>query len=592
MLKRAVVIQILLLAATFLTLFFGVRWALDAAPLASETRRQEMLDLLAAEVGHSTSRLAAVIEALRTPGSPPSTLEAPLATILATAQRASVRYRPEQLPPGLGEVFASAEYLEFVSKDPAAALRKYRQLLEGSLTPTEQVMAGRNIARLSFALKKHADGRAALREALSLSAAADSQRLLAAYELALDSPEARDALLRDIEESGYGGASPARRATIYRKLEGEDAARLLSLEAAALIFSAENLDDPVVLADRMLSWKVSSVGEWHELIAVPLEGLLQSLIPGWNAQRWALVGSGSTPNDAGDEGDGISLEPPFPPVQIVIGAASLDELDSLERTAFWRRFTAALVPAVFLVLAAGFLLLTELRQARLERRKRHFLWSITHEFKTPLANILLFAETIHTHAEKDPNQTRQFARTIGAEGRRLLHMVQQALDVAAGKKNVLPAKESLDLCALIGDVATEVRDAAAHRRIHLSVVLPEHSVTIQATHDLVMRALHGVADNAMKFARQEVHITLACHQSGTLTVTIEDDGPGIPHADLERVFEPFVRLGDVETRDAVGTGLGLTFVRQCVESDGGTVTAARSPRGGALLCIEYRNQHP
>jgi signal transduction histidine kinase len=107
------------------------------------------------------------------------------------------------------------------------------------------------------------------------------------------------------------------------------------------------------------------------------------------------------------------------------------------------------------------------------------------------------------------------------------------------------------------------------------VVVPGHP-------EQLARALGHLADNAARHARSQVRITVAAaDDDSTARLVVDDDGPGIPPADRERVFERFTRLDDARTRATGGTGLGLAVTRSIVETHGGAITATHNPRGGA-----------
>ena len=96
------------------------------------------------------------------------------------------------------------------------------------------------------------------------------------------------------------------------------------------------------------------------------------------------------------------------------------------------------------------------------------------------------------------------------------------------------------------------------------------------------RVLRNLGDNAARHARGHLAFSVA-ERDGRVLVEVDDDGPGIPEADRERVFERFVRLDDARARDDGGSGLGLAIVAELVAAHGGTVAIAPSPLGGARL---------
>jgi signal transduction histidine kinase len=100
------------------------------------------------------------------------------------------------------------------------------------------------------------------------------------------------------------------------------------------------------------------------------------------------------------------------------------------------------------------------------------------------------------------------------------------------------------------------------------------------------RALSNLVDNAARYATSAVQITLSSYD-GTVSVIVDDDGPGIPADDRERVFERFTRLDDSRARHKGGSGLGLAVVRSIVTRHHGRIRVDDSPLGGARFVAEF-----
>ena len=98
------------------------------------------------------------------------------------------------------------------------------------------------------------------------------------------------------------------------------------------------------------------------------------------------------------------------------------------------------------------------------------------------------------------------------------------------------------------------------------------------------QVVRNLADNAARHARSRVAMAVATTPAG-IVLTVDDDGPGVPPDERQRVFERFVRLDEARARDAGGSGLGLAIVREVVTGHGGTVEAGESPLGGARFVV-------
>ena len=116
-------------------------------------------------------------------------------------------------------------------------------------------------------------------------------------------------------------------------------------------------------------------------------------------------------------------------------------------------------------------------------------------------------------------------------------------------------------------------------------------VVIPGADDELVRMVSNLVDNAARHAATAVQIGLTSH-ADIVRLTVDDDGPGIPSADRERVFERFVRLDTSRTRDQGGSGLGLAVVRSIVTRHRGHVRVEDSPTGGARFIVELPAPSP
>ena len=111
---------------------------------------------------------------------------------------------------------------------------------------------------------------------------------------------------------------------------------------------------------------------------------------------------------------------------------------------------------------------------------------------------------------------------------------------------------------------------------------------VRGRREQLARVVRNLLDNADRYAGNVVEVTLAS-SNGTVDLVVEDDGPGIPEADRERVFDRFTRLDEGRTRDAGGAGIGLAMVRAIVERHGGGVRAEQGHAGGARFVVSLPN---
>jgi signal transduction histidine kinase len=204
---------------------------------------------------------------------------------------------------------------------------------------------------------------------------------------------------------------------------------------------------------------------------------------------------------------------------------------------------------------------------RLERssaRQRTFVSDAAHELRSPLAAIRTQLEVARAHpADADWDQTSTDAL---ADVERLSRLVDDLLVLARADEAPRRRFEPVDLAQLADDVVARYESSTVRvRRVGAA------SVPLTGDVDALGRIASNLIDNAVRHAASAVTVDVAVADGGMAALTVTDDGPGIPAADTERVFDRFTRLDEARSRDAGGTGLGLPIVRELVRIHGGTV---------------------
>jgi signal transduction histidine kinase len=216
-------------------------------------------------------------------------------------------------------------------------------------------------------------------------------------------------------------------------------------------------------------------------------------------------------------------------------------------------------------------------------RQRQFVSDASHELRSPVAAIRTSLEVARRRADRA--DWPSVVDTALAEESRLEALLDDLLLLAAQDENGAATvhPEPVDLAAL---ATTEARRP---RRVPVEVDLwpaDGPALRIAADADQLAHALSNLVDNAARYATSVVQITLSCYE-GIVRVAVDDDGPGIPVAERERVFERFTRLDDSRTRAQGGSGLGLAVVRAIVSRHHGRVHIEDSPLGGARFVAEF-----
>jgi signal transduction histidine kinase len=218
--------------------------------------------------------------------------------------------------------------------------------------------------------------------------------------------------------------------------------------------------------------------------------------------------------------------------------------------------------------------------ARLEAsqaRQRRFVSDASHELRSPVASIRQNAEVALAHPEM--TDTRGLAETVLAESLRVQRLVEDLLLLANADERRAPrADKEVDLDDLVFEEAALVRNGG-------KVKVDTEGVgagRVRGDALQLRRAVGNLAENAARHAGSQVSFSLS-ENDGYVVLRVDDDGPGIPAEQRERVFERFVRLDQARDREGGGSGLGLAIVAEIVAAHGGTVTAGQSPLGGARI---------
>ena len=239
----------------------------------------------------------------------------------------------------------------------------------------------------------------------------------------------------------------------------------------------------------------------------------------------------------------------------------------------------ALLAATLIVIALA--ITASRRELQLERARSDFIAGISHDLRMPLAQILIASETIALGRERDASDRASLATSIIRESRRLIGLVDNVLLFSrSGAVELNPVIRAVPVADLLSDVADAVRLSVEDAGQALDVKATA-SLTVMADSRLVRQALVNLVDNALKYGSAGQRIALRAQPHGqVLRIFVDDEGPGIPAAQRDRIFEPYARLDHDQSSERTGSGLGLAVVRQIVEACNGRVwVEERQPRG-------------
>lgn len=260
------------------------------------------------------------------------------------------------------------------------------------------------------------------------------------------------------------------------------------------------------------------------------------------------------------------------------------EAESRARTA--ERAVWMMVGALFFVIAVGGAVMIRVltSEMRLARRKTTFVANVSHELKTPLTSIRLFAEMLQSGRLKDEEKRREYLRTMVSEAERLSRLVENVLSFSRDGGGA-SSLEPLDLAELARETALQMNPGLSDNGFTCSFSADGPALVLGdpgALRQVVMNLL----SNAEKYSGQGREIQVRCvRDRGQAVVEVMDRGPGVAQSQRGKVFQEFFRGDDSLTASKSGAGLGLYIARTIARRHGGDVSYAPREGGGSVFSL-------
>jgi len=245
---------------------------------------------------------------------------------------------------------------------------------------------------------------------------------------------------------------------------------------------------------------------------------------------------------------------------------------------------------ILLALTAG-LVAVALQQLRREyelaRLRGDFVSGVSHELRTPLAQIRMFSETLLLGRVRSDEERERSLEIIDQEARRLTHLVENLLHFSRSERRLTRLSPApAPLAPLLIEAAEGFAPLAGARGVRLRTDLTD-GVVAPVDADALRQMLLNLLDNAVKYGPAGQTVTLGLTvDEGRARICVDDQGPGIPAADRERIWDQFWRLERDRGSAVAGTGIGLSVVRELVALHGGRAWAEDAPGSGGRFVIE------
>jgi signal transduction histidine kinase len=238
---------------------------------------------------------------------------------------------------------------------------------------------------------------------------------------------------------------------------------------------------------------------------------------------------------------------------------------------------------VFLVAGAA------AREVRVAELKSNFVASVSHDLKTPLALIQLFAETLELGRVRTPERAQEYYRIINGESKKLTRLIENILDFSRMEAGLRPYRmEPADLSESVGKVLTRMETQFSQGNFTVTPRIESDLPRILADEGAAEQAIENLLANAMKYSGDSRHIEISAGRvNGHIVVSVTDHGIGISRREQGRIFRKFYRVQRELGGGPQGTGLGLAIVDHTMRGHGGFVRVQSEPDRGSTFSLHF-----
>jgi len=224
-----------------------------------------------------------------------------------------------------------------------------------------------------------------------------------------------------------------------------------------------------------------------------------------------------------------------------------------------------------------------------DQMRSEFVGNVSHELRTPLTSIKGFLETLLDGAMENNVLCRRFLTIIDTETYRLSRLIEDLLTLSSieSREHTIKAVP-LCLARCVFNVINILGPQINDKSLRVEYIYDHSLPYIRGDEDLLNQVFINLLDNAIKYTPRKGSIIVRSRQQESRVITtITDNGVGIPHESLPRVFERFYRVDKARSRDQGGTGLGLSIVKHIVESHGGAVMVESEIGRGSTFGVSF-----
>jgi signal transduction histidine kinase len=278
----------------------------------------------------------------------------------------------------------------------------------------------------------------------------------------------------------------------------------------------------------------------------------------------------------------------FPPWRVELFASKTGGLGLVELKNsyyFWTILTLIIV----LIFGAFLIVRTISHEVEILKIKSDFVSSVSHEFKTPLTSIKALAERLKEGKVKDQSEAAQYFSVISQDTEKLTRLVKNILDfskIEEGKKEY--EFEETDVAQFVAQQIENFRKDEIHKDLKIHAQIPKDIPHLFVDRDALSQVIINLLDNASKFSadKKEVYVNFKSDAEDVI-IEVKDKGIGIPHDEINKIFDKFYQGKNTLRHSVKGTGLGLTLVKHIVEAHGGRISVESNILQGSTFSLIF-----
>jgi signal transduction histidine kinase len=282
----------------------------------------------------------------------------------------------------------------------------------------------------------------------------------------------------------------------------------------------------------------------------------------------------------------MAFSPVFPRWNLALGYKDTT-IEALAKDNFQKNLMLTLFVLSLLIFGIILTLRATAREMKLAQAKSTFVSNVSHELKTPLALIRLFAETLELGRVKSSEKAQEYYRIINNESRRLTQLINNILDfskIEAGRKEYEFVES--DVAEVVEEVIRSYEYQIINSGFELNAQIEHDLPPVSIDRDAISQALLNLINNAVKYSDETKEITVQVRsRDRAIAIEVDDKGIGIPRSEQEKIFEKFYRVSTGLVHNTKGSGLGLALVKHIVEAHDGKIIVESTPGKGSRFTM-------